>query len=84
MRTFAHAAISLLVSILVFALFALGAGGLEMLLYWWTSVFDHEVGQHLSVFVLFGLFLSTLVAIASFLLVFHRLHYKQWLPRKAN
>jgi hypothetical protein len=83
MRTFTHAAISLLVGILVFGLTALGAGGLEMLLYWMSAI-DNDAGRYLPVFALLGLFLSTLAAIASFLLVFHRLHHGLWLPRKAN
>ena len=83
MRTLAQVVISALAAILLFALAALGIGGLDMLLYW-TSAFDRDLQPYLPAAGLFSLLMPTLAAIFGFLLVFHRLHYGRWLPQRGK
>jgi hypothetical protein len=92
MRTLAQVAVSILAAILVCALAALGMGCWDALLYWASAFVNirhmlqpyeiNPVDRYLPVAGLLSLLVPSLAAIVSFLLVFHRLHYGRWLPRR--
>jgi hypothetical protein len=85
-RLFLHASISFLAGVLAVVLAAFGTGSLEMLAQYTTAMI-HSVEPQLDAAysanaVLFGFLLDALVGIAVSLLVFNRLHFHRWLPRK--
>ena len=85
-RLFLHASVSLLAGILALVLAAFGTGSLEMLAQYTTAMI-HSIEPQLEVAysanaVLFGLLLDALVGIAVSLLVFNRLHFHRWLPKR--
>ena len=83
MRTLAHSGVSLLAGILAFALTAVGMGGVDMAHYWATA-FDPDLKRYALALGVVSALLPVLAAIAGFLIVFHRLRHKSWLPRKAT
>ena len=83
MRTLAQVVISAVAAILLFALAALGMGGLDLSLYW-MSAFDHSLQPYLPIAGALSLLIPTLAAIFGFVVVFHRLHHGRWLRRRAN
>jgi hypothetical protein len=85
-RLFLHASLSFVAGVLALVLAAFGTGSLDMLAQY-TAAAIHSVEPQLdSTYsanaVLFGLLLDALVGIAVSLLVFNRLHFHRWLPRK--
>jgi hypothetical protein len=83
MKTFAHALISLLLGVSMFAVTALGIGGLGMLLYW-SSAINHDLQTYLPIVGFLGVLLPALAAIATFWVVFQRLHHGRRLTARAN
>jgi hypothetical protein len=85
-RVFLHASISFVAGILALVLAAFGTGSMDMLAQYTSSII-HSVEPQLdngysANAVLFGLLLDALIGIAVSLLVFNRLHFHRWLPRK--
>jgi hypothetical protein len=85
-KTFLHASISLFAGIVTLVVAAFVTGSVDMLLEY-TNALIRNVEPQLEVAyvpnaVLFGLLLDALIGIAVSLLVFNRLHFHSWLPRK--
>jgi len=83
MKTLAYFMVSLLVAALVVALAAIGSGGVFILIYD-ASAFDHEIFRYLPAATLVNLFFDFAAGAAAFYLVFHRLRFNRWLPRKTT
>jgi hypothetical protein len=85
-RTFLHASVSLLAGILALVLAAFGTGSVDVLGQYTNTLihsFEPQLdASSLSNAVLFGLLLDGFIGIAVSLLVFNRLHFHRWLPRK--
>ncbi|HEY4949718.1 MAG TPA: hypothetical protein VIH88_05245 [Candidatus Acidoferrales bacterium] len=83
MKTLAHFIVSLLVAAFVVALAALGSGGVFMMIYD-ASAFDNEIFRYLPAATLVYLLFDCAAGVAAFYLVFHRLRFNRWLPRKTT
>jgi len=93
MRTFAHVVISLLAGVLILALAALASGGLLMLAYHGASIyfaftFNRDSAEFFwkafPFVTIFGLLLGASLAVTGSYVVFRRIHYDRWLPRRPN
>lgn len=86
LKTFVHALVSLLVGIVVLMVAAYATGSMEMLAQYTTELMRNVEPQiEASAFpnaLLFGLLLDGLIGIAASLLVFNRIHFHRWLPKK--
>jgi hypothetical protein len=85
-KTFLHASVALLAGIVTLVVAAFATGSVDMLVEY-TNALIRNVEPQLEVAyvpnaVLFGLLLDALIGIAASLLVFNRLHFHRWLPRK--
>jgi hypothetical protein len=85
-KTFLHAVASLVAGILGLVLAAFGTGSVDLLAQY-ANALIHSVEPQLegacsANAVLFGLLLDALIGIAVGLLVFNRLHFHRWLPKK--
>ena len=83
-KMFVDIAISLLAGIGTLAAAALGAGGILMLLYDYSAVFDHHLMGYHPYATLLSLLLAVFYGIAAGVLVFKRLHRRHQLQRKAG
>ena len=83
-RIFADGAISVLAGIGTLAATTLGAGGVLMLLYYRSAIFDHRMMNYFPYVAVLSLLLAMFYAIAAGVLVFKRLHRRHQLPRKAG
>lgn len=85
-RTLLHMSIALLAGIFALALAAFGTGSVDVLGQYTNTLihsFEPQLdASSLSNAVLFGLLLDGFIGIAVSLLVFNRLHFHRWLPRK--
>jgi hypothetical protein len=89
MRTSLHAPVSLLSGIFIFALTAFGMGAWFMIFYnagaiasFWGAY--KNFSRDLELLCLIMLLLPVVAGVAGCFLVFHRLRYNRWLPRRAS